>query len=58
LLPGLAVSTERKRANLRIRKITNPAPHRTIGMVWRRNSPLAAALQSVAATIRRAYPHR
>ena len=56
LLPQLAVSTEAARAGLRVRPFAEPAPHRTIGLVWRRSSPLAAALKQVATTIREAYP--
>jgi LysR family hydrogen peroxide-inducible transcriptional activator len=56
LLPTLAVSTEASRSGLRVRPFADPAPHRTIGLVWRRNSPLAPSLQQVAATIRSAYP--
>ena len=56
LLPTLAVSTEAARSGLRVRPFADPAPHRTIGLVWRRNSPLAGSLQQVAAAIRSAYP--
>lgn len=56
LLPGLAVPTESKRAALRVRTFSKPSPHRTIGLVWRKGSPLAEALQKIAATIRRGYP--
>ena len=56
LLPELAVPTETGRTSLRVRRLAEPAPHRTIGLVWRRGSPLAGALREVAATIRTAYP--
>ena len=56
LLPELAVSTETARARLRVRRFADPAPHRTIGLVWRRGYPLASALREVAATMREAYP--
>jgi LysR family transcriptional regulator, hydrogen peroxide-inducible genes activator len=55
LLPALAVPTETRRGELRIRPFANPAPGRTIALVWRRNTPLAAALQTVATTIRTVY---
>jgi len=58
LLPQLAVPTETARIGLRVRPFAEPAPHRTIGLVWRRSSPLAPALRQVAATIREAYPNR
>jgi LysR family hydrogen peroxide-inducible transcriptional activator len=56
LLPELAVPTEAGRTSLRVRRLAEPAPHRTIGLVWRRGYPLAEALREVAATIRAAYP--
>jgi LysR family hydrogen peroxide-inducible transcriptional activator len=55
-LPKLAVPTETARGGLRVRAFAEPAPHRTIGLVWRRSSPLTPALRQVAATIRAAYP--
>ena len=56
LLPELAVPTEATRVGLRVRPFAEPAPHRTIGLVWRRGCPLAPALRQVAATIRETYP--
>ena len=56
LLPELAVPTEASRAALRVRRFAEPAPHRTIGLVWRRGYPFADSLRHVAATIRAAYP--
>ena len=58
LLPELSVATESKRADLRIRGFSAPSPHRTIGLVWRKGSPLAEALQKLSETIRDAYPSR
>jgi LysR family hydrogen peroxide-inducible transcriptional activator len=58
LLPRLAVETETARTGLRVRRFADPAPHRTIGLVWRRGFPLARALRQIAATIRDAYPAR
>jgi LysR family hydrogen peroxide-inducible transcriptional activator len=56
LLPQLSVATEAKRAKLRVRAFAEPAPARTIALVWRKRSPLAPALQQLAATVRDAYP--
>jgi len=56
LLPRLAVSTETKRAEVQVRPFAAPEPHRTIALVWRRHSPLEAALRQVTKTIRNAYP--
>jgi LysR family transcriptional regulator, hydrogen peroxide-inducible genes activator len=55
LLPTLAVPTEAKRAELRIRAFAAPAPKRTIAFVWRRRSPLGPALRALAVTARKAY---
>lgn len=56
LLPALALETETARAELGIREIASPAPARTIALIWRRGSPLGAALTRVATTIRESYP--
>lgn len=56
LLPQLAVPTETKRAEVQVRPFAAPEPHRTIALVWRRHSPLEAALRQVTKTIRSAYP--
>ena len=56
LLPELALSTELRRADLRVRPLAAPVPSRTIALAWRRSSPLAAPLRQLAATLRRAYP--
>ncbi len=56
LLPQLAVPTEVQRSQLRVRPFTDPAPRRTIALIWRKRSPLAPALQQVAATLRTAWP--
>jgi LysR family hydrogen peroxide-inducible transcriptional activator len=56
LLPRLAVPTETERAGLKVRAFAEPAPARTIALVWRKRSPIADALRRLAATIRQAYP--
>jgi LysR family hydrogen peroxide-inducible transcriptional activator len=55
LLPRLAVPTEAKRADLRVRPFVAPAPRRTIAFVWRKRSPLGPALRKLAETAREAY---
>jgi LysR family hydrogen peroxide-inducible transcriptional activator len=57
LLPELAVATETKHAELSIRPFTQPAPRRTIALVWRRRSPLGPALRQLATTAQAAYGH-
>jgi LysR family hydrogen peroxide-inducible transcriptional activator len=49
LLPKMAVATELQRASLCVRPIADPAPYRTIVLAWRTRSPLAEALQTLAA---------
>jgi LysR family hydrogen peroxide-inducible transcriptional activator len=56
LLPRLSVPTELRRARLKIRSFADPAPHRTVALVWRKTSGLGFALRQIAAVIRRAYP--
>ena len=56
LLPALALPTEAKRSDVRVRPFAEPAPHRTLALVWRRSSPLAPALRLIAAVIRKSYP--
>jgi LysR family hydrogen peroxide-inducible transcriptional activator len=55
LLPTLAVATENRRGGLRVRPFAAPVPGRTIGLVWRKGTPLAPALRTVAATIKGVY---
>ncbi len=55
LLPRLAVPTEAKRADLRLRPFVDPPPQRTIALVWRKRSPLGPALRKLAETVREAY---
>lgn len=56
LLPRLAVATEADRSGLRVRPFAEPAPQRTIALVWRKRSPLARALRELAGTFRASYP--
>jgi LysR family hydrogen peroxide-inducible transcriptional activator len=56
LLPALAVATEAERAGLAVRRFAEPAPARTIVLIWRKRSAIGAALRRVAATLRAACP--
>lgn len=58
LLPSLAVAVEAKSAGLVVRQFTEPAPGRTLALVWRKRSPLGPALRRLAATTRAALPAR
>lgn len=53
-LPRLAVPAEIPRSDLRTRPITEPVPHRTVVLAWRRRSALAAVMREIAGTVRRA----
>jgi LysR family hydrogen peroxide-inducible transcriptional activator len=55
LLPRLALPTENRRGKLAIRRFADPAPHRTLALVWRKSSPLGPALRRLAETIRAAH---
>jgi LysR family hydrogen peroxide-inducible transcriptional activator len=56
LLPALAVPTEVARARLRVRPVISPGAHRTIALIWRKQSPLGATLRKIAGVVRDAYP--
>ncbi|WP_164008637.1 LysR substrate-binding domain-containing protein [Pyxidicoccus trucidator] len=58
LLPALAVATEVKRSELRVRPFANPAPKRTLALIWRKRSPFSGALQQVAGAMRDAWPRK
>jgi LysR family hydrogen peroxide-inducible transcriptional activator len=52
LIPEMAVPVETRSAAVSIARFRSPAPARTIGMIWRRTSPLASQLQQVAEVVR------
>jgi LysR family transcriptional regulator, hydrogen peroxide-inducible genes activator len=56
LLPLLAVDAEARPASLRVRRFADPAPHRTIALVWRPRSPLSGLLRELGAAMAEAYP--
>jgi LysR family hydrogen peroxide-inducible transcriptional activator len=56
LLPSLAIPTESERAGLAVRAFADPAPARTLALVWRKRSPLADALRRLAVVVRDAWP--
>lgn len=55
LLPLISVPAESRGGELAIRAFADPAPGRTLALVWRRGSPLEAALQRLAETMREIY---
>ncbi|HEY4404124.1 MAG TPA: LysR substrate-binding domain-containing protein [Xanthobacteraceae bacterium] len=44
LIPEMAVAVETRSASVCVARFKNPQPSRTIGMVWRKSSPLARQL--------------
>jgi len=54
LIPEMAVPVETRSAAVSISRFPDPQPGRTVGMVWRRSSPLAAPLQGIVRLVREA----
>jgi LysR family hydrogen peroxide-inducible transcriptional activator len=52
LLPEIALGVEGH--GLKVRRFTDPVPHRTLVLAWRKGSPLRGALRRIATTIRSA----
>ncbi len=52
LIPEMAVDVETRSAAVTVARFQPPEPQRTIGMVWRRSSPLAPQLLEVAEVVR------
>jgi LysR family transcriptional regulator, hydrogen peroxide-inducible genes activator len=52
LIPDMAVGVETRSAAVSVARFAGVKPRRTIGMVWRRSSPLARQLEGVAALVR------
>ena len=53
LIPEMAVAVETRSASVSLARFTNPQPSRTIGMIWRKTSPLAQQLLHIADVVRR-----
>lgn len=54
LIPEMAAAVETRSAAVSLARFAAPQPRRTIGMIWRRTSPLAAQLQHIAEIVRAA----
>jgi len=52
LIPEMAVPVETRSAPVSIARLADPPPSRTVGMVWRRSSPLGPALGDLAGIVR------
>jgi LysR family hydrogen peroxide-inducible transcriptional activator len=44
LIPEMAVAVETRSASVSVARFDDPQPSRTIGMIWRKTSPLAGQL--------------
>src|ERR1700755_1574510 len=51
LIPEMAVEVETRSAPVSVARFKNPQPERTIGMVWRRTSPLAKRLLQISEVV-------
>lgn len=52
LIPEMAVAVETRSASVSVVRFRKPEPSRTIGMVWRKTSPLARQLLEIAQVVR------
>jgi LysR family hydrogen peroxide-inducible transcriptional activator len=53
LIPEMAVPVETRSASVSVGRFDDPQPSRTIGMIWRRTSPLAGQLLQLSELVRR-----
>lgn len=54
LIPETAVAVETRRAPVDVTRLAAPEPTRTVGLIWRKGSPLAKFLKDVGEMVRRA----
>ena len=52
LIPDMAVDVETRSAPVSITRFKSPRPSRTVGMIWRKTSPLAKQLMEIAEVVR------
>ncbi|WP_374333422.1 LysR substrate-binding domain-containing protein [Aestuariivirga sp.] len=53
-IPEMAAPVETRSAAVSLARFADPKPHRTIGMIWRRSSPLSGQLQHIAGIVQQA----
>ncbi len=59
LIPEMAVSVETRSASVSVARFNKPQPSRTIGMIWRKTSPLDCQLSLISEVVRQsAEPQR
>ncbi|MEM1313965.1 MAG: hydrogen peroxide-inducible genes activator [Pseudomonadota bacterium] len=56
LIPEMAIGLETRSADVSVARFPDPAPRRSIGMVWRKTSPLDEQLMQIAAIVRGVAP--
>lgn len=54
LIPEMAVAVETRSANVALSRFASAPPARTIGMIWRKSSPLAEQLLHITEIVRKA----
>jgi LysR family transcriptional regulator, hydrogen peroxide-inducible genes activator len=52
LIPEMAVAVETRSASVSVARFKSPRPSRTIGMIWRKTSPLAKQLLQISEVVR------
>ena len=52
LIPEMAMAVETRSASVSVARFSDPKPQRSVGMVWRKTSPLAKQLLQVAELVR------
>lgn len=52
LIPEMAVPVETRSASVAVSRFAAPQPSRTVGMVWRKTSPLTRQLQEISEVVR------
>lgn len=52
LIPEMAVALETRSVSVSVARFTSPQPSRTVGMIWRKTSPLVKQLLQVAEVVR------
>ena len=50
-IPEMAVAVETRSASVSVARLKNPQPARTVGMVWRKTSPLARQLMQISEAV-------
>lgn len=58
LIPEMAIAVETRSAPVSIAHFKSPQPSRTIGMIWRKTSPLAKQLLQISEVVRQATGDR